>query len=122
MKPDTANWTVLTHDRNRGAVVSLAWARDGRRIYFERMVGSGTIYSIAPLGGEPQLLLDNAMVPEALPDGSMIVLRLLEEARSCSTSGPIRRLDALPAWAPLAGGYRAVRAFPDGKEVAVLGF
>jgi hypothetical protein len=122
MKPDTANWTVLTHDRNRGAVASLAWARDGRRIYFERRLGSGTVYAIPPLGGEPQLLLDNAMAPEPLPDGSMIVLRPSEEGAQLFHFWPDSgRLEALPAWTPLPG-YRGVRAFPDGKEVAVLGF
>jgi DNA-binding winged helix-turn-helix (wHTH) protein len=122
MKPDTANWTVLTHGRNRGAVASLAWARDGCRIYFERRFGSGTIYAISPLGGEPQLLVDNALAPEPLPDRSLLVLRPsgdgLQLFRFWPDSG---RLEPLPAWTTMSG-YRSVRAFPDGKEVAVLGF
>ncbi|MGC9970484.1 MAG: winged helix-turn-helix domain-containing protein [Bryobacteraceae bacterium] len=121
MKPDAASWTVLTHDRNHGSVAALAWARDGSKIYFERKWGSGTVYTIGPLGGEPRLLLENAIAPEPLPDGSLIVLRPSSEGRQqllrfWPDSG---RLEPLPATVLY---YENVRAFPDGKEIAVLGF
>ncbi|MGA2328846.1 MAG: winged helix-turn-helix domain-containing protein [Bryobacteraceae bacterium] len=123
MKPDAASWTVLTHDRNHGSVGSVAWARDGSKIYFERKWGSGTVYTVGPLGGEPRLLLENAIAPEPLLDGSLIVLRPSSEGRQqllrfWPDSG---RLEPLPA-AVLWSDTRTVCAFPDGKEIAVLGF
>lgn len=33
MKPDAASWTVLTHDRDKGAMEFAAWSRDGSKIY-----------------------------------------------------------------------------------------
>jgi serine/threonine protein kinase len=123
MKPDAASWTVLTRDKNRGSVASVAWARDGSKIYFDREYGFGGIYAVGPLGGEPRLLLENAGAPEPLPDGSLIVLRpssegRLQLVRFWPDSG---RLELLPATV-LRSDTRTVRAFPDGKEIAVLGF
>jgi serine/threonine protein kinase/DNA-binding beta-propeller fold protein YncE len=123
MKPDAASWTVLTHDRDHGSVASVGWAWDGSKIYFERKWGSGAVYAIAPLGGEPRLLLENAVAPEPLPDGSLIVLRPSSEGRQqllrfWPDSG---RLEPLPA-SVLWSDTRTVRAFPDGEEVAVWGF
>jgi eukaryotic-like serine/threonine-protein kinase len=57
MKPDTGNWTVLTHDRTRGQVNSLCWSRDGSKLYFDRSRG---IYSIPVLGGDEQLVVEDA--------------------------------------------------------------
>jgi eukaryotic-like serine/threonine-protein kinase len=123
MKPDAASWTVLTHDRDHGSVATVAWARDGSRIYFERERGSRNIYEIGPLGGEPRLLLENAGAPEALPDGSLIVLRPSSEGRQqllryWPDSG---RLEPLAATVPYSD-TRCVCPFPDGKEIAVSGF
>jgi serine/threonine protein kinase len=123
MKPEAASWTVLTHDLKHGAVACVAWAWDGSKIYFDREWGSGGIYAIAPLGGEPRLLLENARVPEPLPDGSLIVLRPSADGRQqllhfWPDSG---RLEPLPATV-VNSDTRTVRAFPDGKEIAVLGF
>jgi eukaryotic-like serine/threonine-protein kinase len=122
MKPDAASWTVLTHDRENGAVSSVAWARDGSRIYFDREWGAANIYSIGPLGGEPRLVLTNAWVPETLPDGSLIALRPSAQGRQqlvhfWPDSG---RLELLPVTVQSAD-YPRLRAFPDGKEVAVFG-
>jgi hypothetical protein len=51
MEPEAASWTAITHDRNQGSIASVAWSRDGNRIYFDRQ-GTG-VYSVGPLGGEP---------------------------------------------------------------------
>jgi len=123
MKPDAASWTVLTHDRSQGSVDSVAWAWDGSRIYFDRERVTRALYSVGPLGGEPQFLLENAGAPEPLPDGSMILMRPSSEGRLqlfrfWPDSG---RTEWLPA-AVLNSDTRTVRAFPDGKEIAVLGF
>jgi DNA-binding winged helix-turn-helix (wHTH) protein len=123
MKPDGTSWTVLTGDKSHGAVASVAWAWDGSKIYFDRERGTRALYAIGPLGGEPRLLLENAGAPEPLPDGSLILLRPSSEGRLqllrfWPDSG---RTEFLPATV-MASDTRTVRAFPDGKEIAVLGF
>jgi hypothetical protein len=127
MQPDSGSWTVLTHDRNAGMQARMSWAPDGSRIYFDRVWGRPRgVYSISPLGGEPRLLLDSAQCPQALPDGSLIVVQIDETARYrlyrfWPDSG---KLQALPA---LVGGGVGqlvdplVAAFPDGREVVYLG-
>ncbi|HWC95486.1 MAG TPA: protein kinase [Candidatus Sulfopaludibacter sp.] len=122
MKPDAASWTVLTRDRDQGAVESLAWAADGSRIYFDRE-GAGGIYAVPPLGGVPRLVVENAAAPEALPDATLIVLRPASDGRRqlfhfWPESG---RMEALPARVSVADS-RQFAVFPDGKEIAVIGF
>ena len=76
MKPGTGSWTVLTSDRTKGLLDSLAWSPDGARIYYDRQtdVPNG-IYSVPALGGEERLLIENANAPQPLPDGSLLLLR-----------------------------------------------
>jgi serine/threonine protein kinase len=77
MKPDTGNWTVLTRDRSHGGLSNICWARDGSRIYFDRWTGAPRgIYSVPILGGDEQLVVENAAAPQALPDGSMLIERV----------------------------------------------
>jgi eukaryotic-like serine/threonine-protein kinase len=122
MKPDAASWTVLTHDRENGAVSSVAWSRDGSKIYFDREWGPANIYAIGPLGGEPRLVLANAWVPEPLADGSLIALRPSAEGRQQLVHfwPDTGRLEPLPASIQNTDSPR-LRAFPDGKEIAVFG-
>jgi DNA-binding winged helix-turn-helix (wHTH) protein len=122
MKPDSSNWTALTHDRANGAVALVAWSRDGSKIYFDRERGPGRIYSIGALGGEPRLVLDNAWLPEPLPDGSLIAQRPSSEGREqlirfWPDSG---RTQVLPATVEYTD-VPTVRAFPEGPEIAVFG-
>ncbi len=122
MKPESSSWTALTHDRDKGAVAHVAWARDGSRIYFDREWGPGRIYTIGPLGGEPRLILENAWLPEPLPDGSLIAERPSSEGRQqllhyWPDSG---RTQSLPATV-LFEDSPNFRPFPDGREVAVFG-
>jgi DNA-binding winged helix-turn-helix (wHTH) protein len=122
MKPDSSSWTALTHDRANGAVARLAWASDGTKIYFDREWGPGRIYSIGALGGEPRLVLENAWLPEPLPDGSLIAQRPTSEGRQqllrfWPDSG---RTQVLPATVRYTDSPN-VRAFPDGREIAVFG-
>ncbi len=124
MKPETGNWTVLTHARDAGLVDSVSWSVDGSRIYFDRIVDSPHgVYSVPLFGGEPRQLLDSAADPEPLPDGSLIVLRVNAD----------RQVQLHRFWPdssrlqPLAGALMqyevggSVRPFPDGKEVAFYG-
>ena len=122
MKPDSSSWTALTNDRANGAVASLAWSRDGRKIYFDREWGPGRIYSIGALGGEPRLVLENAWQPEPLADGSLIAQRHMSDGREqvlryWPDSGRVQTL-------PVTTKFRdspTVRSFPDGREIAVFG-
>ena len=64
MKPESGNWTVLTHQRDLGELVSIDWSRDGSRLYFDRHTDSPRgIFSVPVLGGEPRLVLDGAYFP-----------------------------------------------------------
>ena len=103
MKPESGNWTVLTHERSRGSVNEISWSRDGTRIYFDRFqdVPRG-IYSVPVLGGEERLVLEDAIHPQALPDGSLVVTRLnaerqLQLHRYWPESGKLQPLKALVA-------------------------
>lgn len=127
MQPDSGSWTVLTHDRNDGMQAQMSWAPDGSRIYFDRVWGGPRgVYSISPLGGEPRLLLDGAQCPHALPDGSLIVVRIDESLRYrlyrlWPDSGKLQPLPAL-----VGGGVGQlvdplVQVFPNGREVVYLG-
>src|SRR5437867_2246601 len=61
MKPDTGNWTVLTRDRTRGLIVSMGWARDGGKIYYDRYTDTPRgVFSVPVLGGDERLILENA--------------------------------------------------------------
>ncbi len=127
MKPDSGNWTVLTHDRSAGMQARASWAANGSRIYFDRVWGGPRgVYAISPLGGEPRLVLDRAQCPRALPDGSLIVTMIDQSSRYrlfrlWPDSGKLQPLPAL-----LGGGVSQlvdplVQAFPDGREVLYLG-
>ncbi len=101
MNPETGNGTVLTHDLAHGEINNHSWSPDGSRIYFGRDVGgSGTgVFSVPALGGETKLLLENAIWPEALPDGSIVVVRLNDERRNqfyrlWPANGRLEALDA----------------------------
>lgn len=127
MNPDSKSWTVLTHDRTSGMEAQASWSPDGSRIYFDRVWGGPHgIYEISPLGGEPRLLLDAAQCPHALPDGSLIIVRIDQSAqyrlfRFWPGSG---KLDALPAIAMGGVGETPdplVQVVPDGRNVIYLG-
>jgi eukaryotic-like serine/threonine-protein kinase len=80
MKPDTGNWTVLTHERNAGPVAELNWSSDGNTIYFDRQADVPLgIFSVPAVGGEEQRVLEDADRPEPLTDGSLLVVRLSPE-------------------------------------------
>jgi eukaryotic-like serine/threonine-protein kinase len=122
MKPDTGNWTILTHKRNAGSIVELNWSADGNRIYFDRQLDTPLgIYSVSARGGEEQPLLEDAEHPESLPDGSLLIVRLnaerqLQVYRFWPESG---RLQAFPI--KIRSALSRVRVFPDGRQAAILG-
>jgi hypothetical protein len=126
MNAQSGNWTVLSRDRSRGPAQVMSWAQDNSRIYFDRYfdVPLG-IYSVPVLGGEERLLLADAMTPQALPDGSLLVTRINGERvvqlhRFWPETG---RVEALPALAaPLSRlPSPALRVFPGGGEAVFVG-
>jgi hypothetical protein len=126
MTPESGNWSVLTHNLALGGPTEIAWARDGASIYYDRVadVPRG-IFSVPVLGGEEKLVLDDAMAPEVLADGSLLVYRLnaqrnLQLNRYWPETG---RLQELPVICRSEIGTLTVhiRAAPDGKEAVVVG-
>jgi hypothetical protein len=77
MTPGSGDWVVLTKRRDLGSVSRIDWARDGARIYFDRVsdIPAG-VFSIPAVGGDERLVLPDAQGPEALPDGSLLARRV----------------------------------------------
>jgi hypothetical protein len=123
MKPQSGNWRTLTRTRIRGVVQDMTWSRDATRIFFDRYfdVPQG-IYSVPALGGEERLVLENAMSPQALADGTLVVTQInasrsLQLFRLWPDSS---RLEALPA---LLADFLipAVRVLSDGHHAVFYG-
>ena len=122
-KPGAVNWTVLTKDRTKGLIDSLAWAQDGSRIYYDRLtdVHNG-IYSVPALGGDERLLIENASAPVPLADGSLLLLRrtadrLTQLHRLWPDSGQLTPLPAVTD----RGGYTGPVREIDAGRIAFFG-
>jgi len=76
MKPETGNWSMLTHSRQHGNVNDVAWAPDGSAIYYDRIEAVPTGIQRAVLGATKRLVFPQAFRPEALPDGSLLAVKL----------------------------------------------
>jgi len=126
MKPETGNWSILTHSREQGYITALAWSADGASIYYDRVtdVPRG-VYSVPLLGGDEHLVLENAGTPQPLPDGSVLVFQLntKRETQLFRFWPETGRLQDLPVVLPkIAGTSTAVlRVDPDGKQAVVAG-
>ena len=123
MKPESGNWAVLTHAQDKGLLVDLSWSWDGTRIYYDRATDTPQgVFSVPLLGGEERLVLEDAMFPQALPDGSLLVTRMSAERRSqifhfWPETG---KLQALPVYIP-PEVLTFFRVAPDGKEAIIFG-
>ena len=121
-KPESGNRIMLTHNRERGYVNSCSWSSDGNRIYYDRWFdGPKGIFSVPALGGEEQLVVEDAMFPEPLPDGSLLLVRINPENRRqlfryWPDSGKLQGYAVQPTAAP--SGPRSVR---DGRRALVIG-
>ena len=79
MKPDSSDWRVLTH-QTTGWVNEISWSPDSSLLYYDRWtyVPLG-IFSVRPLGtDEDHPVLEKAFLPQALPDGSLLAVKLNE--------------------------------------------
>ena len=126
MTPESGNWSVLTHNRELGSPLEIAWSRDGTSIYYDRYtdVPQG-IYSVPVLGGDEKLVLENATTPEVLPDGTLLVYRLnaqrsLQLFRYWPETGRLQDLPIISRANTLLDELH-IRASPDGKEAVVVG-
>ena len=122
MKPASGNWTVLTHDRAHGLANSLFWSPDGTRLYYDRVTDAPQgIYSVPALGGEERLVLEHAISPSALPDGTLLVKRIntKRELQYFRFSPATGSLNALPAITPLT--ENELHPMPNGREAVFFG-
>ena len=126
MQLQSGRWEILTADRSRGIIRNLAWAPDGSGIYFDRYLDvPAGIFRVEVVGGnrEPRTVLDDAMAPEPLSDGSLIVVRLNEERqwqlfRFRPETGESTGLNGI---LPPETGRNSVRATRDGEAVLFFG-
>src|SRR5258705_5547795 len=125
MKAESGNWTILTRDRSRGQVFDISWSTDGTLIYYNRSNGvQKGVYSVPVIGGDEHLVLDNAGHSEALPDGSLIVVRV-DAARKGKLhrfwpgTGQLQDLAVQTGLSPSEN--TAARAHPDCKIALVWG-
>jgi serine/threonine protein kinase len=124
LKPGTSNYTVLTH-QSLGEISQLAWSRDDSKIYFDREGGGPQIgvFSVPVLGGEPRLILEKAVGPQVLADGSLAVMRWNERRysqlyRFWPESGKLRPLPAITERSQTTYNFRST---PDGRHLILFG-
>jgi len=126
MTPESGNWSILTHNRELGFLEEITWSRDGTSLYYDRIadVPRG-IFSVPVLGGEEKLVLENAMAPEVLPDGTLLLYRLnpqrnLQLFRYWPETGRLQDLPVVSRANPASPEVH-IRATPDGREAVVAG-
>ncbi len=124
MQPESGNYIMLTHDREKGYVANYSWSPDGSRIYYDRWYDQPKgIFSVPALGGAEQLVVEDAMTPEALPDGSLLTLRFnsenqYQEFRYWPENG---RSQPLPVSVQPGIPTNYIRVIPGGRYALVIG-
>ena len=122
MQLQSGDWTIRTTDRSRGLVMDVAWAPDESSVYYDRFTDTPRgIYRVGVLGDEPRLVLDDAMTPTPLPDGSLVVVRYNEQRqrqlyRFWPETGDLEALNGT-----VTTLNPAVRASSDGRAVVFFG-
>lgn len=124
MKPASGDWVVLTRRPDAGSVYRVAWSPDGTRVFYDRVtdVPHG-VFSVPVVGGEERLVLRDAQSPEALPDGSLLVVKI-------SPGGTLRihrfrpeTGNVVPVGPPVVAESLGIsaRAAPGGREALFWG-
>jgi serine/threonine protein kinase len=123
MNIESGDWKVLTTNRDRGLLSDVCWSPDGSQIFYSHVSGGPNgVYRISTLGGEPSLVLDAAMCPRLLPNGSLLLVRRnpagIPQAYLFSPeTESLRPLNALPE----VGMVSAVSLFADGSAAVFRG-
>ena len=123
VNPKSGNWTLLTKDRTRGYVGTFSWSLDGTRIYYTRMQGIPRgVFSVPALGGDERLVVENAKGGEPLPDGSLVVSRVVNRQTQIHRYWPANgRVETLPGIIPGERDFFPVRLLPDGSGAVFWG-
>ena len=124
MKPESGNWQVLTRDRTRGLVENTCWSPDGTRIYYSRYMDKPIgVFSVPVPNGDERLVLEDALVHQVLPDGSLLVSRLDGDRRyRLHRFHPqTGALEPLGAFLYNRSGFSTFGVFRDGKEAVFVG-
>ncbi len=80
MRPETGDWTLLTHPSSRERPSRQVGRATAMRIFiFQRMNVASTVRSIPSIGGPERAVMDRATYPEPLPDGTILAARFNEQ-------------------------------------------
>ncbi|HUJ21630.1 MAG TPA: protein kinase [Bryobacteraceae bacterium] len=126
MKPESGNRVMLTHRRDLGFAGTCSWSPDGSRIFFDRYYDQlKGVFSVPALGGDEQMILETGGDPEALPDGSLLVVQINPQHeqqlyRYWPDSGKSQALPMILPYGELYG-WATIRAFSDGRRALVGG-
>src|SRR5262249_28789801 len=112
MRPGSQGWSLQTHASDRGWISDLCWSSDGNTIFFDRGLDLATgIFSVPAVGtGDERLVVEKAMWPSALPDGSLILTKETASSRQVFRFWPenqrLQPLNAYPSrgslfWSPV---------------------
>ncbi len=116
----------LTRDQSRGGVASLAWSRDGSRIFYVPYGGvSLAIWSVSAVGEpDPRRELDNAGDPRPVASGDLLAVRPNEDRvpQLIRYRAGSREPESLPVLlGPTRLLERVIRVVPGGGEAVVVG-
>ncbi len=124
LRPASGDWTVLTRQKGVGSIYKLAWARDGSKIFFDRVTDvPHAVYSIPAIGGEERLVLPDAEGPEPLPDGSLLVVKLDADRnfQPCRLWPETGKLESVGLRIAAESMGVNLYAFADGRDVLFWG-
>jgi Tol biopolymer transport system component/tRNA A-37 threonylcarbamoyl transferase component Bud32 len=119
MVRDVATNTPVRLTNETQDVVGVSWAPDGTRLYYVR-AGAG-LYSVSAVGGEPELVIDDARSAAVHPGDGRIAF---ERRGGLWTVDPRSAADARAAQplgqTPFEGNVALGSFSPDGTKLAVL--
>lgn len=124
MTPESGDWSVLTQDRTRGLVTTACWSANGTQIFFDRYLDKPLgVFSVSAIGsGDERLVLPDALVAEALSDGSLLVAKVNAGVQQVHRFWPeTQRLEPLNAFLDPRPNSPPVRFVPGRDEIVFFG-